>query len=406
MKTIFRFMIFGVVLTAFTAVATTAGHAQACTEIDAIAASDAVIRANFPKIATLKVAVDSAKVYLEKYGECESTKDFSGWLKAQLPDWEKKVKLEDDRVWSKPRADKFDNGIKTAKFEDAYASGAELLTKYPDNMNLILPLGLIGLYESYKNNFKYNDDTIRYAQLAIGKFKAGGVEAKKDKDGKPVLDATGKELYGSFQFVRNKDEALSELTYALAHINFYGKKDRKTALPYYYEVTQMPGIYKDEPRLYVTLGSYYGEESTPIAKEIVALIEKQKAAATEEEKVKIDVEIKAKEGLYKGYTERALDAYSRAYSAADEKIASEKTLKAGVYKTLQTLYEGRFEKKDGLDAYILALASKPLPNPTSDVTPISDPESVKSTTTTTVSTAPVPVKGAGTNGKTPTAIRP
>ena len=399
-------MIFGIVLTAFTAAATTAVHAQACAEADAIAAADAVIRANFPKIATLKVAIDAAKVYLEKYGECESTKDFSGWLKAQLPDWEKKVKLEDDRVWSKPRVDKFDNGIKTAKFEDAYAAGAELLTKYPDNMNLILPLGLIGLYESYKNNFKYNDDTIRYAQLAIGKFKAGGVESKKDKDGKPVLDSTGKELYGSFQFVRNKDEALSELNYALAHINYYGKKDRKVALPYYYEVTQMPGIYKNEPRLYVTLGSYYGEESAPIAKEIVALIEKQKAASTDEEKVDIDVEIKAKEAIYKGYTERALDAYSRAYSAADEKNASEKTLKAGVYKTLQTLYEGRFEKKDGLDAYILATTSKPLPNPTSEVTPVLDPEPAKATTTTTATTPQAPVKAAVSNGKAATATKP
>ncbi len=399
-------MVLAIVLTAFTAVATTAVHAQTCTETDAIAAADAVIRANFPKLATLKVAVDAAKVYLEKYGECESTKDFSGWLKAQLPDWEKKVKLEDDRVWSKPRADKFDNGIKTAKFEDAYASGAELLTKYPDNMNLILPLGLIGLYESYKNNFKYNDDTIRYAQLAIGKFKAGGVEAKKDKDGKPVLDATGKELYGSFQFVRNKDEALSELTYALAHINFYGKKDRKAALPYYYEVTQMPGIYKDEPRLYVTLGSYYGEESAPVGKEIVALIEKQKAAPTDEEKEKIDVEIKAKVALLNGYTERALDAYARAYKFADEKIAAERTLKAEVYKTFQNLYERRFEKKDGLDAYLNATTGKPLPNPTTEVTPISDPEPVKTAVTTPVTDAPVPVKAAATKGKTATATKP
>lgn len=396
-------MIFGAVLTAFTAVAATAGHAQACADTDAIAAADALVRTNYPKIATLKVAVDAGKVYLEKYGECEGTKDFSAWLREQLPVWEKKVKIEDGLVWRKLRIDKFDNGMRSSKFEDAYSAGAELLTKYPDTMNLILPLGLIGLYESYKNNFKYNDDSIRYAQLAIAKFKAGGVESKKDKDGKPVLDSTGKELYGSFQFVRNKDEALSELTYALAHINYHAKKDRKAALPYYYEVTQMPGIYKDEPRLYVALASYYVDESTPIGKEIVSLIEKQKAALTDEEKEKLDVEIKAKVALFNGYTERAVDAYARAYKFADENIAAEKTLKAGVYRTLQNLYL----HKDSLDAHVVATTtSKPLPNPTSEVTPIFDPEPAKTTTTTSVTAAPGPVKAAGTNGKTATATKP
>lgn len=407
MKTIFRSMIFGVVLTAFTAAAATAGYAQdKCADTDAIAAADALIRTNYPKIATLKVAVDGAKVYLEKYGECEATKDFSTWLKEQLPIWEKKAKNEDDRVWSMARADKFENGMKTAKFEDSYAAGTELLTKYPNNMNIVLPLALVGLYESYKNNFKFNDDSIRYAKIAIDKLKNGTAESRKDKDGKPLLDSAGKELYGAFQFIRNKDEAISELTYALAHINYYARKDRKAALPYYYEVTQMPGAYKSEPRLYVTLASYYVDESVPIGKEIVVLIEKQKAAPTDEEKEKLDVEIKAKEALYNGYTERALDAYGRAYNSSDEKIVAEKTLKAGVYKTLQNLYEARFEKKDGLDPYIKASTEKPVPDPTREVTPVFDPEPLKTTTLTTVTTVPAPVKVTGTNGKSMTITKP
>ncbi len=410
-------MSFGAVLTAFAALGTTASYAQdRCGDTDAITATDAKVRENYLKPETRKVALEAGKEYIAKYGECEASKGFVAWLKPLIPDWEKKVKDREEYLWAKERMAKFDNGIQNGKFDDSYAAGAELLSKYPNNMNFILPLGLIGLYESYKNNYKYNDDSIRYAKMAITKFKAGGVEPKKDKDGKLILDKTDKEIYGTYQFERNKDEALSELNYALAFINYYAKKDKKAALPYYYEVTQMPGVYKDEPRLYVTLGSFYGDESAPIGKEIVALIEKQKAAPTDEEKQKLDVEIKAKVALYNGYTERALDAFGRAYKVADEKVASEKKLKDDVYKMLQGLYEQRFEKKDGLNAYVATSTSKPLPNPTSEVTPISDPEPAKTTTAGTSVQAPTKLangistpaatKPAATNGKAATATKP
>ena len=386
-------------LAAFVALSATVSFAQEpCADTDAITAADAKVRENYLKIETLRVALDAGKDYLGKYEPCAVSKDFVAWLKPQVPVWEKKVKDYEDYVWRKPRVEKFDNGIKTAKFEDSYAAGAELLSKYPDNMNVILPLGLIGLYESYKNNFKYNEDTIRYAKMAIDKLKAGTVESKKDKDGKPILDKTGKEIYGSFQFERNKEEAISELTYTIAYINYYAKKDHKAALPYYYQVTQIPGIYKDEPRLYLALGSFYVDESAPIGKDIVALLEKQKLAPTPEEKEKIEIEIKAKAALYNGYNERALDAFGRAYKAADEKIAAEKTIKADVYKTLQGIYERRFEKKEGLDAYILASAAKPLPNPMSEVAPISDPEPAKAAAVTPVPAVAKPLNGKSTSG--------
>ena len=270
------------------------GHAQdPCADTDAITAADAKVRDNFPKLETRQIAIDAGKEYISKYGTCEVSKAFVDWLKPLIPAWEKQVQFGNERSWARPRFDKFDNGIKTAKYDDAYAAGAELLTKYPDNMNVILPLGFIGLYESYKDNFKYNDDTIRYANIAIDQFNAGAVQPKKDKDGKPILDKTNKEIYGSFQFERNKEEALSELNYTIAYINYYAKKDHKAALPYYYAVSQMPGIYKDEPRLYLTLAAYYGEESAPLSKAIVDLIAKQKTAPTDDEKIKLDTEFKS-----------------------------------------------------------------------------------------------------------------
>ena len=229
MKTAVRLFSVGMVFLRYL-LSPVSGHAQdPCADTDAITAADAKVRDNFPKLETRQIAIDAGKEYISKYGTCEVSKAFVDWLKPLIPAWEKQVQFGNERSWARPRFDKFDNGIKTAKYDDAYAAGAELLTKYPDNMNVILPLGFIGLYESYKDNFKYNDDTIRYASIAIDRFNAGAVQPKKDKDGKPILDKTNKEIYGSFQFERNKEEALSELNYTIAYINYYAKKDHKAA---------------------------------------------------------------------------------------------------------------------------------------------------------------------------------
>lgn len=387
MKTILRFAGMGMLLAAFMAVGTTAGFAQDnCADVDGYTALDAKIRENIGKIATLQIAVDSGKQYLEKYGECEATKDFAEWLKIQIPKWEER--LEKKRLGDILTAlfARYDDGIKLEKYDESYAAGKEILTKQPDNIHIILPLGLIGLYQSYNNNYKYNDDTVRFANMALAKFKSGVAQPKTDKDGKPKLDKNGKPLYGVFQFEMNKEDAISELTYALGYINFWAKKDKKAALPYYYEVSQMEGRYQKEPRVFATVGSYYLEEAGKLGTEIAALIKKLEAATTDEEKLKLDGEAKAKVGLFNGYTERAMDAFGRARSVAPDKTPAEKKYKDDINKTLQDLYKRRFEKTDGLDTWVATSVAKPFPNPTSEVTPIIDPEP-ETTTTSSIGAA-------------------
>jgi hypothetical protein len=85
--------------------------------------------------------------------------------------------------------------------------------------------------------------------------------------------------------------------------------------------------------------------------------------------------------MLNGYAERAMDAYSRAYSIAkaDPKGAQ---YAAGVYKTIQTLYTVRFQnqKPEGVDAWITATVAKPFPDPTSAVTPVVDADTSGNTT--------------------------
>ena len=363
MKTFFRSAGLTFVFLALAGLSTATLAQNPCEDDDAIAALNAKISANYGKIETLEVALEAGKEYIRKYGECPDDK-MVPWVRPQIPGWEKRVADYNEYVWRKERIGKFDDGIKNGKFDDVYSAGAELLQKYPDNVNYSLPLGLIGLYESYKNNFKYNDDSIKYAKIAIAKLKSGTAESKKDKPG----------IFGVYQFERNKDDAISELTYALAYINYQVKKDKKTGLAYYYEVSQMPGLYRDEPRLYATVGQYYRDESAPIGKEIGDLIEKQKIAQTDEEKAKIDVEIKEKAALFNGYKIRASEAFSRAYKFSDEKIAAEKTLKTQFGKILKDIYGTRAESDAALAALIDEDAKKLFQDPAVVVTPVAEAE--------------------------------
>lgn len=387
MRQIVRSVVLGMFAALLIAAGTATSYAQAgCDDTEKINALDATIRENSKKKSTLKLARDAGKEFLEKFGTCEATKEFVDWLKPQLPKWDDIIKNAETAAADSAMFKRFDDGITGEKYEESYAAARDILAKYPDNLNIIVPLGAIGLYQSYNKNFKFNDDSIKYAKMAIAKLKAGA----------PSTKPSGK--YGAFQFEYSKDEAISELTYAIGYMNYWAKSDKKGALPFYYEVSQLPGKYQTEPRVYATIADYYIGEAAKLGEEVAKLIEKQKAAPTVEEKEKIDVDIKAKVGLFNGYTERSIDALSRAHKVAPSTTPAEKTYKDGLYKSIQEIYKRRFDKEAGMNEYIAATLAKPFPNPTSEVTPINDPDPV----TTTSTAAPA----APSTAKTGTPTKP
>lgn len=383
MKTIFRFLS---IATVFAGLGATAAFAQdACADVDGQTALYTKVTGNYlsKTVEGKKAALEASKQFLEKYGSCTALKDQIDFVKSQLARLEGLIAKQIEQETLGAFFKRYDAGISGKNYDEAYAAGREILTKQPENLNVMVPLGVIGLYESYNKNYKYNDDTLRYARKALDMLKSGAQLTKTNKSGVPTV--------GVFQFEYPKEDAIAELTYALAYINYYGKNDKKAALPYYYEVSQN-GRYKTDPRVYATIGSYYIEDASKLGQEIAGLIAKQKAAATDDEKAALDTEIKAKVALFNGYAERSLDAYSRAYKNAKDDTPANKTYKAELYKILQDIYKRRFDKVDGLDAYVAETVAKPLPNPTTEVTPVTEPEPAK----TTSSTAPASSAPAST----------
>ncbi len=367
MNKVFRFAGHGLALAAVLAVGSVSGYAQnACDDFDGQAAVYERFTANMAgDLAKRKIAVTAGKEYLEKFGACEGSKDIAAYLKTNLPPMEEAIKKDEEAEKLRVLFERYDKGVQGKNYDEAYAAGRTILQQFPDNLNVMLPLGLIGLYESYNKNFKYNEDTLRYARQSMEMLKSGKEATKKNPAGVPV--------YGVFQFERNKEDAISELNYTVAYILYHVKNDKKSALPYYYEVAQNPGALREEPRVYQTVGAYYLENAGKIGEEIATKIAELKLLTEEEARIAKDAEIKQRIALFNGYTERALDAYSRAHKVTANDAAN-KEYKAGLYKTIQELYQRRFDKMEGLDAYIASTVAKPMPNPTTEVSPVVEPE--------------------------------
>ena len=401
MKTIFRSVNLAVLLAAILAIGAVAGFAQdptpnpACTDSAGINDLDAKWRAAWADktLAGRKNFVNAGKQFLEKYGACDSQKESNDWLKTKVPETETKTIPDMEKSAQKQAlVARFDNGLKGKNWDEVYAAGKEIIAKYPEEYRTAeIVLGSIGYSELYdKANGKYNDDTLKYAKMSIADLEAGKSF---------VLGKDTRYGIGEFQYP-DKEDALGWLNLYVGYITQVGLKNKKDAQPYLYKATQIVSAASKsqaskQPIPYEMIGNYYFDELNKLTKEVTAMIADQKETDPPEvAKQKVE-DIKAKVALANGTAERAMDAFARAYN-----LGVAKAYKDLMYKNLQDAFKVRYGKTDALNAsWIAEAVKKPLPNPTTPVTPIADPDAV--TTTTTTGTAPA--TPPATPAKPPTA---
>jgi hypothetical protein len=321
---------------------------------------------NKPDLAAQEVAVEAGKQFVEKYGACATQKELVEYYNKYIPGMEAKIKAakaakEKDALYAR-----FNNAHTAKNWDELYAAGKEVLAKEPDNIDVILALGSVGYDESFKKNYKYNDDTIRYAKLAIQKLNAGA----------------SSKTYGVYEWTYgNKDNAIGWMNMSIGYATFLNNK--KDALPYIYQASLANSDTKKNPIVYETIGRFYYDQASSLLNEIKTLVADVKDTDPDDVKTQKAAAIKAKVALLNGNAERAIDAYARAYNLA--KTDPAKKAYADIqYKKIQELYGVRFPDKPttGVDAFITASVSKPMPDPTSAVTPI-EPEDVKPEASTT-----------------------
>lgn len=359
---------------------------DACADVDGQAKLDAAFRALLPQkgveqsIDDRKAAISTGKQFLEKYGACPAAKEFSDYLTVTIPKLEKRLKEVQEKAKKDALVARFDTALKGSNWDDVYATGKELLNGWPDEYRVIeVVLGSIGLDETAKTPrvTKWNDDTLKYAKMSLQDLDAGKITT-----------------FGVRQFsYDNKLNAIGWMNYTIGFILTFDKNNKKDGAAYLYKASQAPGSSTATNwAVYKYIGSIYYEQVNSLIPEVAALAKAQDPKDTDDVKKQKHDAFKAKLGLLNGTIERALDAYSRAYSLALASKPPNKATSDSLYKTLGELYNVRFDKPDGLEAWVKAAPTKPMPDPTTAITPVNDPEPVQTTTTSTTPTTTTPIK--------------
>lgn len=404
MKSVFRFSVIGVLTLAF------AGAAIAqdpCADIEAKQAAYKVFTDNYSKtdISGREAALKAAKDYVSKYGSCADDAEQIKYFNGYIPTAEEQLKKVKRQKFMDELYARFNNGLKAANWDEVYASGKEILAQpEPDaklKVDITILLGSIGFDESINNNDKYNAETVKYAQDAIRQLEGGAVG-----------DKYGVGNAGKGVIYKTKDNALGWLNMTVGYIKYYRDKNQKDAIPFLYKATQQANSgTKTNPLGYVAIGNWYTKEVENREKERTQLLADAKTAedqankagmSEEEKKAAVDKikettdKAKAVYALQKGYADRAIDSFSRAYNLYTD--ARDKGLKDDVYNTMKELYKFRNNGKEaGLDVLISSTKTKPMPNPSSEVTPVVEATPAEGATTGTAPKASTTTPDATTN---------
>lgn len=388
MKNKFSFLVLIMMLVGFNAISTTSIFAQATPELCTPIYDKYIANRKGPELDKFKVAVATAKEYLEKCKDLPENEAVNTYVTKDIPKLEVKISdLEYDLNVFKP----FDASVKAKDWAKSFSLGKQIIAKSPDDVDVPLILASIGFDNAIAVPpvDTFNAETINMAKLALQKMEQG----KGSGTGKFGAYAY---TYQTKDCADGKTNATGWMNYTIGYIMFNRMSQKKDGLPFLYKATQFGCETKNDWGIYRAIGSWYVEETAAMEK---TRQEKIKANADQENE-----ETKAMYALQKGYTERAIDAYSRAYKIAlAAPMGKGKKDSEGYYNRLKSLYTFRFDGTNptGLDQFIADQVAKPFPNPTTPVTPIVEaPPATGTNSTMTTMTNDAPATATDTRPRT------
>lgn len=378
MKNFFKVLTLGLVLAVFAAANVTTTFAQQ----DEQAVKEAIYNKYMENykgdIQQRKVAVEAAKEYIQKYKDSPADEEQIKYFTDAIPQLEKGIKdteaaaataaaAEATAKQRKERYVAFDTALKAENWDNVYSSGKQILAEEPDFLDVILVLGSVGLDESLKDpaNKKFNNDTVTYAKLAIDKINSG-----KTTDNFGALKYTYK----------TKENALGWMNWTIGNLLYFHMNNEKDALQYLYEASKHDSEVKDFPEIYRAMGRWYLNKVVEMEK-----VRNEKLTAADNVDTPETLALLAQN---KGYADRAIDAYSRAYNFAKANPKTTKEYKDSVFSKLQELYKFRYDedamKTDAkINADVATVMRKPMPSPNTTVAPIETSQPAVDANTTT-----------------------
>lgn len=373
MKNVMRVLIVAAFVTAFAlpalaqdAAATPAAQAGPCTtEVEAKAALYKKFLDNYKGTPEQqKIASETGKEYLSKYGNCPDDGDKK--IAAFIQNW---VTKYDVAVRDFACTDAFNK----KDYARAFQACQVILNEKPDNIDIVLLLARGG----YANvtatppNTALNAEAARMSRRAIELIQSGKTPAKWDP-------------------FPNQDEALGFLYYAQGV--FTRETDPAAAAAAFIKAAQSNSLFKRESSTYTYLADIY--EKTELKK----LVDEYNVAfpanvpIPDEKKPQYD-EMMAK---INKVLDRLIDSYARAASILNSDPKADPKNKTAVMNTLTRYYKQRHEdKEDGLQQLIASVMNTPL------MLPGQEPAAVPATTSSQVTPADGTAKPAAPAATTP-----
>jgi hypothetical protein len=386
MKTLFRVLALGMFLTVF-------GSVSAYAQEDLATLFERYKTERKQPCGQRSAALATAKTILEKFGSDVDNKEVIDYVRK---DSEKIAK--EDPVCTRNNA--YNDAYKAKDWAKFFSVSKEIINAEgatsPLALDIMLSLVSVG-YErvAVDKVDTYNADTINYAKQAIQRIEAGGTSA------------TGN--WGVFlpfktkAYPDGKTNALNSLNYIIGWTNYtrLGATDpskKKEALTYYYKSTQYNGENKSDLTIYTNIGDYYFNEAAKLDEEYRKLRADNNNTETDEAKAKI--------ALARGYADRSIDAFGRARQIAT--TTNRKPAADAITKKLGELYRFRFNiaataATPDLEKYVSGLLTKPMPDPSTDVTPVVETAPTTATTTSSTTTPDATKAPATTTPATNTA---
>ena len=244
--------------------------------------------------------VDYLKKWVAKYEEVSKTSSF------------------EESMWVKP------------DYPKAYAAGKEILAAQPENLKVLVAMGVNGYLVAPLNNAQLSAEALDYARKALAAIEGG----KTLDDWKPLA---------------SKDVAVAYLNYTIGTGTL--QSDPAGALKYLIKAAQFETPLKKSPYTFAYIAGAY--ETGPYAK----MSEEYKAKFGGKDETP---ESKLMLANINQLVDRMIDGYARAVAlATDAKFAQQKTV---WNESLTTWYKYRnADKTDGMDQLVAGILSKPLP---------------------------------------------
>lgn len=370
MKTIFRVLMFGMILSAASAISIFAQD-DVCKDIDANVALYKQFTDNFgdKTVEKRQIAITAGKQYIDKYSTCPDYATQVEYMKKTVPGMEDRIRTDIRNAENAALINNFNNALKASKTADIMTYGKQILANDPDFLDVTITLASAGFDQAIANPpvDQYNNDTLNYSRMALQQLEAN----KASKTGVYGVDQYS---YKTNEFA-GKENALGLMNYNIGYILYYrqGKNDpakKKEALPYFYKSTQYNAFSKTDPFVYQTIGAWYLDEAIKLDAKRSEILKQNGNKETDE--------TSALYASSKGYVDRAIDGYARAYKLA----AKDPKRKDALYAKLKELFAFRYDgKTEGIDPFVASVMNNPLPDPMTEPTPVK--EAIPTTTSGT-----------------------